>query len=181
MRPVIDSDRSSFFKFNLQVAMLTQNAGEWLLNSGPGGTPYYSENDLDLDILALRSITTFLSLIPGPTTYSTPWWKRESTWKSGNDEKTLEVLDALATLIVRQYETVAVTAEVSETGLQVLTSLTQPKLNDADQSDRVSQVFWNANKLEHLTLVNPDASAKLAGLTEVSDDKLLDTFLKTMW
>ena len=138
-----------------------------------------------------------------------------------NDQKdALEVLDALATLIVRRYEIIAVTAKQSETGLHVLTSLTSPKNTlatplpspsqaDSDGSTLLSRYFWKAFhmlvtgnprrdpmrkdqpeadslvtkdlKLKHLTLVDPDTSAKLAGLTEVDDDKLLDTFLKTKW
>jgi hypothetical protein len=216
----------NYFKFKEWLSLPLTSVGLMTnptvpLKSGPasgGNQPDcdpldHSENDQD--ILAFRSITTFLSHIePAPTTHVT---QQKPTLKLETDDKqALEILDSLATLIVRRYEIVAVTAKQSGDGLQVLTSLTRPKLNDStplpsdSESDKpggVSNFFCKVfqmivtanprrdpvrkgcfeadalltNRLEHLTVVDPTDSAKRDGLAEISNPKLLDTFLQTKW
>jgi len=140
-------------------------------------------NQRQQDILAFRTITTLLSIFDTP---SNPNVITKHT-KGAQDE--LRVLDALATLLTRQYEVVAVTSmEFQGTDIQVVASI-EPGAPDpfhlivsANPRTKAPKKGYAIDPLlsgQDVFLVNPDEV--IPAVLSINQEDLLTTFLKTQW
>ena len=143
-------------------------------------------NQRQQDILAFRTITTLLSI------FNIPSNSNVITKHTKGEQDELRVLDALATLLTRQYEIVAVNSmEFQGTDIQVVASV-----EPADTSDPFHLIISanprkNAPKKgyaidpllsgQDVSLVDPDEVIPAVLSSSVNSEDLLKTFLKTQW
>jgi hypothetical protein len=142
-------------------------------------------------ILAFRTITTMLALIRSPTETS----KTDPVYISKEKRKELRVLDALAAILIREHEKVAVMAVPHDRkSIQVMSVVNLNNLGSAatapswpirwfaSLNSRRSAPFFPENDEESMRVVDPDIKV-LEPLSEHKNnpDKLLDAFLLTQW
>ncbi len=136
------------------------------------------------DILAFRTITTLLSFFEPPSNSKVTRHPREQ-----QDE--LRVLDAMSTLLARQYEVAAVTSmEFKGTDIQVVASV-EPKASPepshliatANPRSKAPKKGYDIDPLlsgNNVSLVDPDAVIPEV-LSANQEGDLLQIFLETQW
>jgi hypothetical protein len=145
-------------------------------------------------ILAFRTITTMLALIQSPTETT----QIESVHLSKLQRKELRVLDALAALLVREYEIVVIMAEPYDgKSIQVISivNLNNSKFAVTNAPHPTPWMRWWASvnsrndppifpetEEDSMRVVDPDTKVK-PDLLEHQDnpEKLLTIFLLTQW
>ena len=136
------------------------------------------------DILAFRTITTLLSFFQPPS-------DSKVTRHTKRQQDDLRVLDALSTVLARQYEVAAVTSmEFEGTGIQVVASV-QPEaspepsylIDTANPRPKAPKRGYAIDPLlsgNDISLVDPDEVIPEVLSTDQEGD-LLKIFLKTQW
>lgn len=146
-------------------------------------------------VLAFRTITTMLALIQSPTETT----QIEPVHLSKLQRKKLRVLDALAALLVREYEVVAIMEEPYDgKSIQVISIV---NLNNAKSAvsnhpqptpwtirwltflnSRNTPPIFPENEEDSMRIVDPDTQVHL-NLSQHQDDpeNLLNIFLLTEW
>jgi hypothetical protein len=144
-------------------------------------------------VLAFRTITTMLALIQSPIETT----QIEPVHLSKLQRKELRVLDALAALLVREYEVVAIMAEPYDgKSIQVISivNLNNPKSAVSNLptpwtirwstflNSRNDPPIFPENEEDSMRIVDPDTRVHL-NLSQHRDDpeKLLNIFLLTEW
>jgi len=137
-------------------------------------------NQHEQDILAFRTITTLLSIFDIPSNSNV------ITKRTKGEQDELRVLDALATLLTRQYEAVAVTSmEFQGTDIQVVASAepsVTPLILSANPRIKAPKKGYAIDPLlsgQDVSLVNSDEV--IPAVLSVNEEDLLKTFLKTQW
>lgn len=167
-----------------------------LLNQFKKPSKQSAKSDLKLDnsILAFRTITTMLALIQCPTETTTIL----PVHISKPQRKELRVLDALAALLIRQYEKVAIMAKPYDgKSISVISvvnfnnpgsAVIEPASGSwairwlASLNSRHTQPLFPENDEDSMRVVDPDTRVHQT-LEEHRNnpDKLLKTFLLTQW
>jgi len=144
-------------------------------------------------VLAFRTITTMLALIQSPTETT----QIEPVHLSKLQRKELRVLDALAALLVREYEVVAIMAEPYDgKSIQVISIVNLNNTKSAVTNpptpwtirwltflnSRNDPPIFPENEEDSMQIVDPDRQVHL-NLSQHQDDpeKLLNIFLLTEW
>lgn len=150
-----------------------------------------TKSDLKPGILAFRTITTMLSLIQCPTETT----KIEPLHISKDDRKELMVLDALAALLIRNYEKVAIMAEPFDgKSIRVISivslnnpesAVTKPSRSIrwfASLNSRYTPPLFPENKEDPMRVVDPDTKIHQK-LSEHKNnpEELFNSFLLTQW
>lgn len=153
-----------------------------------------TESDLKRSsILAFRTITTMLSLIQCPIETT----QIEPVDISAPKRKELRILDALAALLIREHEKVAVMAKPDGKSIQVI-SVVNLNLNNSEPvviepstwgirwlaslNSRHTQPLFPENDEDSMRVVDPDTRVHQTLEEHRNDpDMLLKTFLLTQW
>ena len=162
-----------------------------LLNQKKKPSKRLTKSDLKPGILAFRTITTMLALIQCPTETS----KIEPVQISKEEIKELRFLDALAALLIRDYEKVATMVEPYDgKSIQIISivNLNNPGPAATEPSWAIrwftslnschSAPIFPENEEDSMQVVDPDTKVHPT-LSEHKDnpDKLLETFILTQW